>query len=101
MRSKALLAVVLTLASSTARADWEYWSDVDPMTSKTTQYAGIRGETSLNLPFPYEGMNIPRASAGRSECWRNRPPLELILLPRWPNAASSGMPRARPGEAVR
>ena len=41
---------------------WEYDSSIDKMTSNTTKYAIITSNESLNLEFPYDGINYGNLS---------------------------------------
>lgn len=52
------LALAATIATGTCSAGgWTYDSQTDPMTSKTGQVAQIESINSLDLQFPYRGLN--------------------------------------------
>lgn len=54
----ALFAIAAVGGIALAHADtWSYGSEVDQMTSKTSNFATLISENSLHLTFPYQGDN--------------------------------------------
>lgn len=53
--TSAVAVDTLTLESSINT--WEYSEEIDKMTSKSTKFASIRSNESLNLDSPYDGLN--------------------------------------------
>jgi hypothetical protein len=53
--------------------NWQYHQSVDKMTSKSTKFAEIISNESLNLGFPYDGVNYGRLTL------RNKNGLNIYL----------------------
>lgn len=48
----------MTNTSTAYDNKWQYDSSIDKMTSKTSKFATIRSSESLDLDFPYDGINF-------------------------------------------
>jgi len=59
--------IVDTSASTPVINNWEYQEDIDKMTSKTTKFASITSNESLNLDSPYDGLNYARLVLRKKE----------------------------------
>lgn len=54
-----MFAALCAIAGA-ARADWQYATQEDKMSSKPARYAVLESNSSLDLPFPYSGKNFGR-----------------------------------------
>lgn len=55
-----LVALLFALGSAALASGWEYKIDNDPSTEKYFRSAELRSSSSINLPFPYNGINYAR-----------------------------------------
>ena len=67
------VAVAVDSISQPANNSWEYNQSIDKMTSKSTKFAEIISNESLNLEFPYDGVNYGRLTL------RNKNGLNIYL----------------------
>lgn len=62
MKVRLLVCAVLAAVSVTAFAEssWQYSREEDSMTGKVRSWASVESVNSLDLGFPYQGMNMGR-----------------------------------------
>ena len=67
------VAIAVDSIAPTVSNNWQYHQSIDKMTSKSTKFAEIISNESLNLEFPYDGVNYGRLTL------RNKNGLNIYL----------------------
>jgi len=67
------IAVTIDTIAPAVTNNWEYRQSIDKMTSKSIQFAQIKSNESLDLEFPYEGINYGELTL------RNKDGLDIYL----------------------